>query len=198
MSQHLGCCKHRVPWEQECVECRIDFAVAAESALQVSNAETHQLTMPGLHWHKRFIQIAQQVAGWSKDHSTKVGAVIVRDRRIQTTGFNGFPVGVNDDIEDRHERPRKYLFTVHAEHNAVLQAARDGISLMDCTLYLNTNPVPCCQCTLAVIQAGIAQVVGPDQEFEGKGEHWKEQEQDALTMLQEAGVNILRIPVEKS
>ncbi|MCW8836697.1 MAG: CMP deaminase, partial [Rhodospirillales bacterium] len=75
-------------------------------------------------WHVRFLQLAHQIASWSKDRSTKVGAVLVRpDRTPAPYGYNGFPRQVDDDIDDRHSRPDKYDWTEHAERNAIYNAA---------------------------------------------------------------------------
>ena len=71
-------------------------------------------------WDMRFLEMAQLVASWSKDPSTKVGATIVDDdRRVISVGYNGFPKGVADNkrLEDRDE---KYKMIVHAERNALL------------------------------------------------------------------------------
>lgn len=144
-----------------------------------------------MDWTDYFIDIAEQVAEKSKDPSTKVGAVIVGpDREIRSTGYNGFPRGVDDQpkqVPDRYERPEKYSWTEHAERNAILNAARVGTSCKGCILYLSTNPTPCVRCARAVIQAGIKEVVGPDQDFEAKGD-WEKDLERSREMLSEAGV----------
>ena len=109
-------------------------------------------------WDERFMQLALHIAGWSKDRSTKVGAVIVGDDHIlRAIGYNGFPRGVDDEAEDRHERPLKYRWTEHAERNAIYNAARIGVSLDDCTMYVAW--FPCMDCARAIVQAGIARLV---------------------------------------
>lgn len=149
---------------------------------------------PSYKWHRRFIEMSQTVASWSKDRSTKVGAVIVRDRRILTTGFNGFPIGVDDNVEERHGRPAKYLYTEHAERNAILQAARLGLPLEGATLYLNYAPFPCADCTRAVIQSGIREVITSGIEFPGVSkEMWNGHFKAAEEMLREAGVTVCSI-----
>lgn len=100
--------------------------------------------------------IARLIAQSSRD-VTKVGAVITREDRIVSTGFNGFPRGLDDHAPERHERPAKYLWTIHAELNAILNAARDGVSVRGCDLYC-THP-PCAQCAGAIVQAGISGVM---------------------------------------
>jgi len=97
----------------------------------------------------------------SKDPSTKVGAVLVRGRRVVGTGFNGFPCGIADD--DRlNLRTEKYELIIHAEMNALLDAGKDA---RGCTLFLyGFRSAPCRNCTKHLIQAGIRAVVacGPE------------------------------------
>jgi len=86
-------------------------------------------------WDVRFMEFTDlTVAQWSKDRSSRVGAVIVKDREIVTTGFNGLPRGCNDDNEARHERPEKYSWFIHAEPNAIINAARQGKSTLGCDM----------------------------------------------------------------
>lgn len=111
-------------------------------------------TKPDRKWDRRFLEMAELVATWSKDPSTKVGAVIVDQRnRIIATGFNGFPRGCDDSTV---ERDIKLLRTIHAEENALLFAQRD---VTDMFLYV-TRP-PCARCAAKIVQAGIARVVYP-------------------------------------
>ena len=105
-------------------------------------------------WDRRFIDLALHISGWSKDPSTKVGCVVVgSDREIRSTGFNGFPRGITDSIERLEDRELKYPLICHAEENAIMHAARIGISLKDCTAYV-TWP-PCTRCARSLIQAGV-------------------------------------------
>ena len=93
-------------------------------------------------WVERWFVIAEEFASWSKDRSTQVGCVIVGDsNQILSGGYNGFPRGVVDDIDSRHERPAKYLWTEHAERNAIYNAARHGIRLESASLYNTLVPV---------------------------------------------------------
>jgi dCMP deaminase len=107
-------------------------------------------------WDRRFLDLAHHIAGWSKDPSTKVGAVIVRpDYTIASQGYNGFPRGVDDSLPIYEDRPLKLLRTVHAELNAILSAREP---LHGCTVYV-TPLCPCANCAAAIIQAGITRVV---------------------------------------
>jgi dCMP deaminase len=109
-------------------------------------------------WDLRFLNLALEVSKWSKDPSTKVGAIIVdREDRIVSVGYNGFAKGVLDSEERLNNRDIKYKLVCHAEMNAILFAKRD---LTDCILY--TFPFGCCSnCASYVIQTGISRVVFP-------------------------------------
>ena len=107
------------------------------------------------NWHDRFFALADMVGSWSKDPSTKVGAVIIRpDRTIASVGYNGFPRGVYDGPEVYEDRPQKLLRTVHAEANAILSAREP---LHGYTLYV-TPLHPCANCAGLIIQSGIQEV----------------------------------------
>jgi dCMP deaminase len=115
-------------------------------------------------WDRRFMVLAANIGSWSKDRSAKTGCVIVGpDRLIRSTGFNGFVRGADDDVAARHERPTKYSWTEHAERNAIYNAARLGISVHGCAVYINW--FPCIDCARAIVQSGITRVVGlqPDR-----------------------------------
>lgn len=142
-------------------------------------------------WDEHFINMAELIAKKSKDRSTQVGCVIVGpDNEVRSTGYNGFPRGVDDDKAERHDRPAKYNYTEHAERNAIYNAARVGVPLKGCKLYLNFEPCPCADCTRAIIQSGIVAIVGPAKPFPGKGQLWKESMKDSKEMLEEAGIKL--------
>jgi dCMP deaminase len=112
------------------------------------------LVVSSSKWDERFFRIADEVASWSKDPTTKVGAVVVDAAlHIKGTGYNGFPRGVNDAVPARSERPEKYLWTVHSEENAILSC---DVRPRGCTLYCNL--MPCMRCAGAIVQAGITVV----------------------------------------
>ena len=105
-------------------------------------------------WNNRFMKVADlEVAQWSKDRSTKVGAVIVKDGVILTTGYNGFPRGCNDDVDKRHERPEKYQWVIHAELNSIINAARQGVSTVGADMYVNWYV--CDRCAGSIVNSGI-------------------------------------------
>ena len=104
------------------------------------------------------MELAFLISTWSKDTSTKTGALVVGpDREIRATGYNGLVRGVDDNIPERMERPTKYDFFEHAERNAIYNACLTGTSLKGCTLYATHSP--CTDCARAIIQAGIKTVV---------------------------------------
>lgn len=129
-----------------------------------------------------------EVAQWSKDRSSKVGAVIVKDREIVTTGYNGFPRGCNDDNEDRHIRPEKYHWTLHAELNAVINAARQGKSTLVCDMYVNWYP--CDHCSGVIVNAGIKRIFC-DETPDWNDEKWGEGFNRSKKILSEGGVEVV-------
>ena len=111
-------------------------------------------------WDKRFLQLAKHISEWSKDPSTQVGCVVVGpDRELRSTGFNGLPRGIEDNEQRLNNREIKYPLICHAEENAIMHAARIGMSLKDCTAYV-TWP-PCTRCARSLNQAGISTIVYP-------------------------------------
>jgi dCMP deaminase len=146
-------------------------------------------------WHYRFMEVAKLVASWSKDPSTKTGAVVVGpDREIRSTGYNGLVRGVSDDIPERMERPTKYDFFEHAERNAVYNAGLTGTSLKGCVMYA-THP-PCTDCARAIIQAGIVLVVTNELKTDENTpkDTWRDKLGYSEQMFLEAGVKYKRLP----
>lgn len=143
-------------------------------------------------WDIRFMEMAKLVAGWSSCYKPdrRVGAVVVRDKRILTTGYNGAPSGVSSCVE-RGECLRvkqgipsgtrqEVCYAVHAEQNAIVQAAKLGLSLEGATLYCTHQP--CSICSRLIINSGIKRVVydlGYPDAF-------------SLELFEKAGVEIVR------
>jgi len=140
-------------------------------------------------WSGRLLKMAKDVASWSKDRSTKVGAVITtQDGKPISWGFNGMPMGVNDDVEERHQRPYKYKWMGHAEQNAMDLAPIGDIS--GCVMFVTFSP--CSRCAQSIINKKIATVVVDDNFTSDKmPEHWQEDTKVAVEMLREAGVKIV-------
>jgi dCMP deaminase len=138
-------------------------------------------------WDKRWMALAEHIASWSKDKSRKAAAVIVDERNVLVSmGWNGFPRGLDDEVLCRHERPAKYLWTEHAERNAIYNAAANGFRLMGCRMYLPW--FPCADCARAIVQAGIKEVICAEPDWEDptyKGDFAVTRE-----MFHESGVRI--------
>lgn len=138
------------------------------------------------------MDMAELVASWSKD-TTKVGCVLVSaDRVVLAMGYNGLPRGIDDDVPVRNERPEKYLWAEHAERNAVFTAARLGLgALKGATAYVNW--CPCADCARALVQVGVARVVGykPDDVTDAR---WADHFRVAMAMFEEADVEVVWLP----
>ena len=145
-------------------------------------------------WNKRFMELAFLIATWSKDPSTKTGAVIVGpDKEIRATGYNGPVRGVNDDIKERMERPTKYDFFEHAERNALFNACLTGVQVKGCVMY--ATHAPCVDCARAIIQAGIKTVVTNKiiiDENTPKNT-WRDKLSISAQMFEEAGVEYIEL-----
>lgn len=139
-------------------------------------------------WAGRMLKMAWDVASWSKDDSTKVGAVITTiDGRPVSWGFNGPPMGINDNVPERHERPHKYKWFCHAERNAMDLASKADLS--DCVMFVTFSP--CSNCAQSIIQRGIKTLVVDEGHTADKmPERWQEDMKVAVEMLTEAGVKI--------
>lgn len=146
-----------------------------------------------LKWDVRFLELAKHISSWSKDPSTQVGAVAVKDRRILATGYNGFPRGVADLPGRLENRNEKYLRTVHAEANAIAQAAKNAISLADADIYVWPF-IPCSSCSTLLIQAGIRRVVVPNTTIPDR---WEESFNMSQAMFSEAGIDLIVIDLSE-
>jgi len=137
---------------------------------------------------KWFMKMVYLVAEKSKDPRTKIGAVLVKDKHIISTGYNGFPIGVNDVKERYTNRETKYKYVVHAEENSILSAARFGIVSFGSTLY--TNGIPCNSCMKAVIQGGISEIVIHYQWPEMIHSDWVESINISKIMMKESNIKL--------
>ena len=140
-------------------------------------------------WDEYYMELVEVIKKRSTCLRRQVGAVIVKDKRILSTGYNGAPMGcehcdVNGCLRasmgipsgERHELCR----AIHAEQNAIVQAAYSGVSIKDSTLYVTTQP--CILCAKMIINAGIKKVVF-------KGDYPDEL---AMGMLKEAGIRVVK------
>ena len=183
----------------------------AVTAARVSKQETNMIireqaekvlggTSPLARWDRYFLRLSLDNASMSKDPRTQVGSVIVGpDREVRSAGFNGFPRGIADTPERLHDRETKMKLIVHGEMNAILNAARVGISTKGCSLYLaatdETGLVwggpPCTRCVVEIIQAGISEIVS----FPVKAvpSRWHDDLAFARTLLAEAAITYREI-----
>ena len=148
--------------------------------------------MSNERWDRRFLKLAKEISEWSRDPSTKVGAVAVLDRRILATDYNGLPRGVADTAERLETRELKYQMVAHAEANLLAHAAHAGASLNECTVYVWPFH-PCGSCAGLLINSGVARVVIPELEVP---ERWAFNFSLARTMFDEAGVSLHELPLQ--
>lgn len=148
-----------------------------------------------LRWDRHFLALAFAHAKMSKDPSTKVGAVIVGpDLELRSVGFNGFPRGIKDSKDRLEDRALKMDLIVHAEMNAVLAAARVGIPLKGCSMYIVATDKsgarwggpPCVRCAVESIQAGICEIISlPRKSVPSR---WSESLDKSQSVLAEAAI----------
>lgn len=136
---------------------------------------------------------AKFVASWSKDRSTKVGAVIAWPDKFFIVGYNGFVRGADDELESRHEQKsgEKYYWSAHAERNAIDNCARAGISPKGATLY--TTCMTCMDCARGIVQVGIIRVVAPMPNWgdvNAMHQRWKNHLIRAEQLFWESGVRL--------
>ena len=138
--------------------------------------------------------LTEQVGSWASCHRRKVGAIIVREKRVMTTGYNGAPAGIESCVE-RGECLREKMqiesgtraelcYAAHAEQNAIIQAARYGINISGATLFCTHQP--CVICAKMIINAGIRRVVykeGYPDEF-------------SVELFKEAGTELIKFEEE--
>ena len=147
-----------------------------------------------ISWDEYFMGVALLAAQRSKDPSTQVGACIIDgDKRILSTGYNGFPKGCSDDEypwnRDESLGETKYQYVVHAELNAILNAS--GKSLSGATVYVGL--FPCHECAKAIIQSGIKEVIYLSDKY-----HDTPSMTASRKMLDSAGVEYRQIKLTRS
>jgi dCMP deaminase len=121
---------------------------------------------------------------WAKNSYCKrrqVGALLVKDRMIISDGYNGTPVGFENECEDENYKTKSYV--LHAEANAITKVARSGNNSNGATLYITTSP--CIECAKLIIQAGIVRVVFSEKYSKNEG----------LELLSRAGVEVLHLDI---
>ncbi len=140
-------------------------------------------------WDKRYLGLAEEIASWSKDPSTQIGAVAIGTKgQVLSQGYNGFPRGIDDTYQRLNIRDVKYQYVVHAEMNCIYNATYNGVSLQGATIYIHGLPV-CHECAKGLIQAGIKRVVYQADEIPEK---WEESNQLTIELFSEANVDYER------
>lgn len=139
-----------------------------------------------LKWHSRYLELAQQIASWSKDPSSKIGAIAVGSKgQVLAQGYNGFPRGIEDNESRFENKELKYRYVVHAEMNLIYNASYNGVSLDGSTIYVTGLPV-CSECAKGLIQVGVQQVIMPTQE--DTPDKWVQSFKLSKELFEEAGV----------
>lgn len=147
-------------------------------------------------WDQRYLNIAREVASWSKDPSSKIGAVAVGYwGQILSQGYNGFPRGIEDSEARLTDRAEKIKRVIHAEMNCIYNAARNGVDLKGADVYVYGLPT-CRECAKALIQVGATRIIGAHS-TEVKVE-WAESHADAEEMFREAGIPTYSYPASYS
>jgi dCMP deaminase len=147
-----------------------------------------------MNWTEYYMRHQYLASEKSKDPSTKIGAVLVRGDNIVSIGYNGFPRGINDSPDRLNNREEKYFYVVHAEANAILNAARNGIATKGAILY--TSGMPCNECAKAIIQAGVQTVYLHKQYPSLSHGKWSKSVSKAEEMFHEAGVFVTELNQE--
>ena len=137
-----------------------------------------------LKWQKRFMQMATMCAGWSKDPSTQVGAVISRGNNFISMGFNGYAKGVEDKIDTRDV---KYMKVIHAEENAILQSNQ---SIAGASIF--ATHFPCPNCCAKIIQKDITEIYVPVQS-EDYLSRWGDKTKISMGMIEEVGIRVIYV-----
>lgn len=148
-------------------------------------------THPSEKWMNYFFNIAKAVSTGSKDPSTKVGCIAVDpiSNRLLATGYNGFPPKVQDLSERLNTRETRYIYTVHAEANCISAAARFGISIEGCDLYVTLHP--CVDCAKLVASTGIKRIFFIDDGSDKRRDDtWRKLLCHAKTIFEEAGIGL--------
>jgi len=141
-------------------------------------------------WDERYLALAKQISQWSKDPSTKIGAIAVGEKgQVLAQGFNGFPRGIDDSDDRYYNKETKYKYVVHAEMNVIFNATYSGVSLDGATLYITGLPA-CSDCAKGIIQVGIKRVVMEKTELP---KHWQDSCKFTEKLFQESGVEYVFI-----
>lgn len=160
----------------------------------LNTAYAPKANIPSTDWDVRFLRMAAgEINSWSKDPSTKVSAILFRGKYPLMPSYNGFPPGIEDTVERLNDREVKYKLVQHAEMNAVSTCARMGISTEGASMAI--THLPCTTCAGLLISAGIKRLIvkKPNEDFMSR---WKDSVEFALSMFEEAGVEVRMIDLD--
>lgn len=151
-----------------------------------------------MSWEELFLRNVYLIASKSRDKSSKLGAVIVKDNRVIASGYNGLPQNVRYMVDERHQRPLKYEFYEHAERNSIYTCARHGVATKEAILI--TNGIACSDCARAIIQSGIIEIwyhkQWQDKQYEVYNGKWTENLKRSTDMFNEAGIRIRSLDIQ--
>ena len=141
-------------------------------------------------WDIRYLDLAKEIASWSKDPSKQIGAVAIGEKgQVLAQGYNGFPRDIDDSEEKYLDRETKYKYVVHAEMNCIYNATYNGVSLQGATLYIYGLPT-CSECAKGLIQVGVKRVVYQADDIPNI---WAESNERTIDMFSEADISYERI-----
>lgn len=140
-------------------------------------------------WDLRFLANSKLISSYSKD-KTKIGAILVKDKRILTSGYNGFPSLIEDTNERLTTREIKLKYTIHAEMNSILQAGKHGIDIYNSTCYI-FGLTPCQECAKHLVVAGVKRVVYSVRTNYSNNTEWLEQFKFVKDLFSEAKIDLL-------
>jgi|TARA_B110000483_G_scaffold241506_1_gene324673 dCMP deaminase len=144
------------------------------------------------NWDTRYLALAWHFGTWSKDPSRQIGAVAIGPKgEIIAQGYNGFPRGIEDTDERYEVREEKYKYVVHAEMNCIYNAASNGVSLKDSTVYVHGLPA-CSECAKGLIQVGVKRVMAFSKETP---ERWIESNKLTEELFKEANIEYETITI---
>jgi len=187
-------CKKTFDGDKRAWRCETCASIA-ESADRLSHYRLpHTTTNVMSTWDKKYLGLARYISDWSKDPSTKVGAVIAdKDHRLVSLGYNGLAQRTDDSPERLNNRDLKYKIIIHGELNAMHFANRSDLS--DCTIYLWPF-LSCSSCTSQIIQRGIRRVVAPAIP-EDLRSRWEESLNLSIKLYEEAKTEVKLVSQEE-
>lgn len=156
------------------------------------NGKNHEMSYSDID--VRYMRLAREVSTWSKDPSSKIGAVAIskNNQVVLSQGYNGFPRKIKDDYR-LYIKSIKYDNIIHAEMNVIYNAVDNGISLAGSTVYVYGLPV-CSQCTSGLIQAGVTRIVFCNVKND---QRWNDSFKQSLEKILEANIDYREIKLEE-